>query len=123
MNIEEIRLKLVQQAIELKTPLDQISSKIEPLAKYIVHGLNDHKSTVEAKIVDSDYFRYDGDMQDKDGDFYVPLWVQEAIAIGDFYFVDQGDLYIKTKPSHTRIAVGAMIKKFPDGEYAIKWNG
>ena len=40
MNIEEVRLKLVQQALELKIPLDQISSKVDPLAKYIVQGLN-----------------------------------------------------------------------------------
>lgn len=117
MNIEEVRLKLVQQALELKIPLDQISSKVEPLAKYVIYGLNDHKTTAEAEEADKDCFRYDGDMQDKDGNFYVPHWAQEALNSGEFCFLDQGHLHIKTEHGYTRIAAGSIIKKRPDGGY------
>lgn len=119
MNIEEVRLKLVQQAIEQRIPLDLISSKVEPLAKYIVCGLDDHKTTVGAEEVDKDYFRYDGDMMDKHGDCYVPDWAQEALNSGEFCFLDQGDLHIKTKSGYRRIAVGTIIKKHPDGGYSV----
>lgn len=41
-------------------------------------------------------FKYDGDMMDSDGNWYVPDWAKEAYEDGVFFIKDRGDLYIKT---------------------------
>ena len=38
MDIQEIRLRLVQQALERGVPIEFVPQKVEPLAQYILKG-------------------------------------------------------------------------------------
>jgi len=61
-------------------------------------------------------FKYDGDMMDKDGKYYVPVWAEKAHKEGTLYYKDAGELYIKTLEGDYRASVGDYIIQGVKGE-------
>lgn len=68
------------------------------------------------RSVTIDCFKYDGDLIDRDGAFYVPEWAAKAYEDGTIYFKDQGEMYIKTPEGDHHASVGDYIIRGVNGE-------
>lgn len=72
-------------------------------------------------------FKYDGDLMDRDGRYYVPEWAQHANFDGVLYFDEfegkPGELFAKTLEGDHHVSVGDYIIKGIEGEiYPCKPN-
>lgn len=67
-------------------------------------------------------FKYDGDLKDRNGLFYVPFWAQEAYKKGIMYYVAETcdlppcELYIETLEGTHHVSVGDYIIQGLHGE-------
>lgn len=66
-------------------------------------------------------FEFDGDLQDRDGDFYVPEWAIKAFDNGDLFFGAFEDsppceLFISTLEGRLHVSVGDYIIQGIKGE-------
>jgi hypothetical protein len=68
------------------------------------------------KAVTIECFKYDGDLINSDGKFYVPEWAQKAYEDGTIFFKDQGEMYIKTLEGDHHASVGDFIIRGVNGE-------
>lgn len=68
------------------------------------------------KPVTIDCFKYDGDLMNSNGQYYVPEWAVEAEKNGIIFFKDQGEMYIKTLEGDHHASVGDYIIKGVNGE-------
>lgn len=68
------------------------------------------------KAVTIECFKYDGDLINSDGKFYVPEWAQKAYEDGTIFFKDQGEMYIKTLEGDHHASVGDYIIRGVNGE-------
>ena len=68
------------------------------------------------KPVTIECFKYDGDLKNSDGKFYVPEWAQKAYEDGTIFFKDQGEMYIKTLEGDHHASVGDYIIQGVNGE-------
>lgn len=68
------------------------------------------------KPVTIECFKYDGDLKDSDGKFYVPEWAAKAYEDGTIYFKGQGEMYIKTLEGDHHAIVGDYIIRGMNGE-------
>lgn len=59
------------------------------------------KETVEA-------FRYDGDLMNSMGEFYVPEWAVQAYNKGVLFY-KEGTLYLKTSGEVLKVSVGDYV--------------
>jgi hypothetical protein len=53
-------------------------------------------------------FKYDGDLKNTNGEFYVDRWAVEAFQSGVIYFKD-GEMYIKTLEGDHHVSVGDYV--------------
>jgi hypothetical protein len=68
------------------------------------------------KAVTIECFKFDGDLINSDGKFYVPEWAQKAYEDGTIFFKDQGEMYIKTLEGDHHASVGDYIIRGVNGE-------
>lgn len=68
------------------------------------------------KPVTIECFKFDGDLKNSDGKFYVPEWAQKAYEDGTIFFKDQGEMYIKTLEGDHHASVGDYIIRGVNGE-------
>ena len=68
------------------------------------------------KPVTIECFKYDGDLMNSDGKFYVPEWAQKACEDGTIFFKGQGEMYIKTLEGEHHASVGDYIIRGVNGE-------
>ena len=68
------------------------------------------------KPVTIECFKYDGDLMNSEGKFYVPDWAEKAYNDGVIYFKDQGEMYIKTLEGDHHASVGDYVIKGVNGE-------
>lgn len=68
------------------------------------------------KPVTIECFKYDGDLKNSDGEYYVPEWAVEAEKNGTIFFKDQGEMYIKTLEGDHHASVGDYIIRGVNGE-------
>lgn len=68
------------------------------------------------KPVTIECFKYDGDLKNSNGEYYVPEWAVEAEKNGTIFFKDQGEMYIKTLEGDHRASVGDYIIRGVNGE-------
>lgn len=68
------------------------------------------------KPVTIECFKYDGDLKNSEGKFYVPEWAAKASEDGTIYFKDQGEMYIKTLEGDHHATVGDYIIRGVNGE-------
>lgn len=68
------------------------------------------------KPVTIECFKYDGDLKNSDGKFYVPDWAEKAYNDGVIYFKDQAEMYIKTLEGDHHASVGDYVIKGVNGE-------
>ena len=68
------------------------------------------------KPVVIEYFEWDGDLMNRDGQYYVPDWAVEALNNGVIFFEGQGELYIKTLEGDHLANVGDFIIQGVKGE-------
>ena len=64
-------------------------------------------------------FKYDGDLMDKDGNYYVPQWAVEAHKNGTLFYgcgVGGDELFIKTPEGVYPVSVGDYIVRGVSGE-------
>lgn len=67
-------------------------------------------------------FKYDGDLMDRDGNYYVPQWAEEAYKNGTMFYscgVDGDELFIETTPGsvyYYYVGVGDYIVRSATGE-------
>lgn len=65
-------------------------------------------------------FKYDGDLQDSDGRFYVPLWAVRAYAEGVMHYgvheKEPYELYIDTLEGTHHVSVGDYVIQGVNGE-------
>lgn len=61
-------------------------------------------------------FRFDVDMKDKDGEWYVPDWAVEAYESGTLFYKDAGELYVKTIEGDLHVSVGSYVLRGVKGE-------
>lgn len=54
------------------------------------------------------YFCYDGDIQNRDGKFYVDRWVQDAVK-DEILFFEAGELLLATPNGNVRVRVGDYV--------------
>lgn len=74
------------------------------------------------KLVVIEAFKYDGDLKDKDGNYYVPLWAEEAFANEVFFYdrINGGppcELFIKTLEGNMHVKVDDWVIKGVKGEF------
>lgn len=62
------------------------------------------------KPIEVEAFKYDGDLKDGDGNYYVPQWAVEAFEAGILFYV-----CLKTEP-------GELFIKGRLGAIHVKWN-
>lgn len=76
------------------------------------------KYTKKPVIVEA--FKYDGDLKDSDGYYYVPEWAVQANTEGILFYDEfqgiPGELFIKTLEGDMHASVGDYIIKGVDGE-------
>lgn len=65
-------------------------------------------------------FKYDGDLMNQDGEYYVPDWAVEAYKEGNLFYVEDG-LYVNSRHGCIRVDVGDYIVK--DGNELICFAG
>ena len=68
------------------------------------------------KPVTIECFKYDGDLKNSDGKFYVPEWAEKAYNEGVIFFKDEGEMYIKTLEGEHHASVGDYIIRGVNGE-------
>ena len=68
------------------------------------------------KPVTIECFKYDGDIKNSNGEYYVPEWAVEAEKNGTIFFKDQGEMYIKTLEGDHHASVGDYIIRGVNGE-------
>ena len=68
------------------------------------------------KPVTIECFKYDGDLMNSNGEYYVPEWAVEAEKNGTIFFKDQGEMYIKTLEGDHHASVGDIIIRGVNGE-------
>jgi hypothetical protein len=67
-------------------------------------------------------FKYDGDLKDRNGLFYVPFWAQEAYKKGIMYYgaetcdLPPCELYIETLEGTHHVSVGDYVIQGVNGE-------
>lgn len=64
-------------------------------------------------------FKYDGDLKDAEGKWYVPDWAVMAFESGEMYYgiEEPWELYIKTLEGVQHVSVGDYIIKGIQGEF------
>lgn len=62
-------------------------------------------------------FQFDGDFNDRNGNYYVPEWAIKALKREYFAFEDSGDLYIYTLEGAMKVSPGDYIIKGVQGEF------
>ena len=63
------------------------------------------------KPVTIECFKYDGDLMNSNGEYYVPEWAQKACEDGTIFFKGQGEMYIKTLGGeHVLALMGVTLK-------------
>ena len=62
-------------------------------------------------------FQFDGDFNDRNGNYYVPEWAVKGLKREYFTFEDSGDLYIYTLEGKMLVNVGDYIIKGIKGEF------
>lgn len=67
------------------------------------------------KPVEIEAFQYNGDLMDKNGEYYVPTWAINAYQDGVMYFVGP-ELYITTLEGVYHVSVGDYIIRGVNGE-------
>ena len=72
-------------------------------------------SKYRKKPVVIEAFQYDGDLMDRDGEYYVPKWAVKAYQDGVMYFVGP-ELYITTLEGVYHASVGDYIIRGVKGE-------
>lgn len=72
------------------------------------------------KLVTVEAFKYDGDLMDKDGNYYVPQWAVEAYKNGTLFYgcgVGGDELFIEATPESVhRVGVGDYIVRSATGK-------
>lgn len=68
------------------------------------------------KPIEVECFKYDGDLINCDGDYYVPDWAEEAHDKGILFYKDQYELFIETLEGNMKVSVGDYIIKGVNGE-------
>ena len=68
------------------------------------------------KPIEIEAFRFDGDMKDKDGEWYVPDWAVKAYENGTLFYKDAGELYVKTLEGDLHVSVGSYVLRGVEGE-------
>lgn len=68
------------------------------------------------KPITIECFKYDGDLKNSNGKYYVPDWAVEAEKNGTIFFKDQGEMYIKTLEGDHHASVGDYIIQGVNGE-------
>ena len=71
------------------------------------------------KLVTVEAFKYDGDLMDKDGNYYVPQWAVEAYKNGTLFYgcgVGGDELFIETLEGVHHVSVGDYIIRGVVGE-------
>lgn len=68
------------------------------------------------KPIEIEAFRFDGDMKDKDGEWYVPDWAVKAYENGTLFYKDAGELYVKTLEGDLHVSVGDYVLRGVEGE-------
>ena len=68
------------------------------------------------KPVTIECFKYDGDLMNSNGEYYVPEWAEKAYNDGVIFFKDQGEMYIKTLEGEHHASVGDYIIRGVNGE-------
>ena len=68
------------------------------------------------KPVTIECFKYDGDLMNSNGEYYVPEWAQKACEDGTIFFKGQGEMYIKTLEGDHHASVGDYIIRGVNGE-------
>ena len=70
------------------------------------------------KPVVIDAFQYDGDLMNRDGEFYVPDWAIEAFKSEIMYYGDDDpwEMYIRTLEGNHHVSVGDYIIQGTKGE-------
>lgn len=68
------------------------------------------------KPVTIECFKYDGDLMNSNGEYYVPEWAAKAYKDGTIFFKDQGEMYIKTLEGDHHASVGDYIIRGVNGE-------
>lgn len=68
------------------------------------------------KPVTIECFKYDGDLMNSKGEYYVPDWAAKACEDGTIFFKDQGEMYIKTLEGDHHASVGDYIIRGVNGE-------
>lgn len=68
------------------------------------------------KPVTIECFKYDGDLKNSNGEYYVPEWAVEAEKNGTIFFKDQGEMYIKTLEGDKHASVDDYIIRDVNGE-------
>ena len=62
-------------------------------------------------------FQFDGDFNDRNGNYYVPEWAIKGLKRKFFIFEDRGDLYVNTLEGKMLVSVGDYIIKGIQGEF------
>lgn len=74
------------------------------------------------KPVTIECFKYDGDLKNSNGKYYVPEWAVEAEKNGILYFASKNEgeppceLFVKTNHGAVHVAVGDYVIRQIDGE-------
>ena len=66
--------------------------------------------------VEVEAFQYDGDLVSNSGKYYVPAWAISAYEDGTIYFVEDGEMFIRTLEGDHHASVGDYIIKGVKGE-------
>lgn len=70
--------------------------------------------------VEIEAFQYDGDLKNRDGQYYVPQWAKEAFEAGVLYYSEfngsPSELFIKTLEGNHHASVGDYIIQGVAGE-------
>lgn len=67
------------------------------------------------KPVTIEFFKYDGDLMNSNGEYYVPEWAEEAEKNGVIFF-EGPEMYIKTLEGNHHASVGDYIIRGVNGE-------
>ena len=68
------------------------------------------------KAVVIEAFQYDGDLVDRNGQYYVPEWASVAVQDGTFFYEGQGELFIKTLEGNHHVSVNDFVIQGVKGE-------
>lgn len=79
-------------------------------------------SKYREKPVTIEAFRYDGDLKNRDGEYYVPDWAVEAYNAGIMYYHPQteGELFIHQLIGDQSVGIGDYIIRSAQGIFSCK---